>query len=155
MHWHKALTDQLCMTVWMDWRNRATFLLVFYKHILLIGHPLLHDRPQKPNAMCVTVLLPSSNGEQYIPCLLIVSPGISLKWCSQCFNNLSGIYPYILLLLSIQSKTNMRKVVNQSSICCTLPSLLPRPAKTLLHDAFGFRHPFLQLLNKKTHFISL
>ena len=28
-------------------------------------------------------------------------------------------------------------------------------AKTPLHDAFGFRRPFLQLLNRNTHFISL
>ena len=45
----------------------------------------------------------------------------------------------------------VQQVVNQSTMLCfTLPS-----AKTLLHDAFGFRHPFLRLLSKNTDFISL
>ena len=47
---------------------------------------------RKSNAMHVTVLLSSSNGEQYISCLLIVLPGIGLKRWPQCFNNLSGIF---------------------------------------------------------------
>ena len=45
----------------------------------------------------------------------------------------------------------VRQMVNQSSMVqFTLPS-----AKTLLHDAFGFRRPFFQLLNKNMRFISL
>ena len=43
------------------------------------------------------------------------------------------------------------QVVNQFLMLhFTLPS-----AKTLLHDAIGFQRPFLQLLNKKMHFVSL
>ena len=45
----------------------------------------------------------------------------------------------------------VRQVVNQLLMLhFTFPS-----AKTLLYDAFGFQYPFLQLLDKKIHFISL
>ena len=49
-------------------------------------------RPQKTDAMHVTAMLSFSNGKQYIPHLLNVSPGIGLKRCSQCFNNFPGIF---------------------------------------------------------------
>ena len=102
---------------------------------------------------CLPVMVNSN-----IPCLLIVSPGIGLKWCSQCFNNLSGIYAYPYICTSAVKYPKQNQCATSGRTSCqyyTLTSLLLRPAKTLLHDAFGFQRSFLQLPNKKMRFISL
>ena len=100
---------------------------ITYKQILLIKSTSHRKRPWKPNAMHVTALLSSSNGEQYIlNCLLIVLPCIILKQYSQCFNNLSSI-------LSKHTSADKYSKQNQwfdkwwtSRQCCTLLCLLLR-----------------------------
>ena len=88
--------------------------------------------------MCVTALLSSSNGKQYTPCLLIVSPGIGLKRCSQCYNNLSGIFIHAYFCCRVsKAKPMVRQVVNRSSMLhFTLPS-----AKTYCMMLLAFGAP--------------
>ena len=124
MLWHEALTNQVCVILWINWRSPATFLLVLYKQTLLIRRSLLKEEALKIKCFvcqCTIVFQSLANSTSLV---------FLLYRLVSAWNNVLNVLITFLVYLSKHTSAVKYPKWNQWSDTwwtghqfCTLPSL--------------------------------